>query len=322
MANEDSPLVPVRPVKPLKSLQKAKGLTKETKKRKTAALLVEQTGKQKKARTSTAKEPALSQLNVRINSVTEVQHLPESEPANRTPSPPKLTVHFAKRPINSEIPDGVATLTYKAFQNMCPASTANICWCNKPAGQSTSKKNEPSQIAQCINTHCRFRWYHYACLNLSDKGKSRWGNLLCQHCRNKQEFAEQDKRNGWSVEQLVDFKMPLTKGDIKAEMSGLGGHVPVANPYGLGVEIDLGPAYRTEPQTKGTIGTLEKFGYAQSHPYMLEEAYINPDAYAELRTELAEDEADGKEWRYQTRAAEDDSADGDEISDVETEEKL
>lgn len=311
---------PVQPMKPLKTLTQTQTSTKETKKRKMAPLL-EQTVKQKKQRMSILKDPTVPQAIAQRDLLGPPQ-VPKPESAVRPPSPVKLIVNFAKRPAGMNIPDGVATLIYEEFQDGSPAPSAKICSCNKPAGHSTFKKNDQPHISQCTNPNCRFRWYHYACLNLSDKGKARFGNLFCQLCRNEQEFAERDKMSGRSLDKWLDFKMPWTKEDIEAQIPGLGGHVPAVNPYGLGTEIELAPAYHTETQTKGTLGALEMLGYPQSHPYMLEEAYCNPDAYAGLRADLAGDE-EGDEGRwYERRAGGDEYSYDDEMVDVETEEEV
>ncbi|KAH6644760.1 hypothetical protein C7974DRAFT_440300 [Boeremia exigua] len=218
-------LSPVRPMKPLKAVSKRKGLAETTKKHKVVDPL-QQTNKPKKPCNKILKPDST------VHSI----------------SPLQVIVYFAKRAANTEVPDGVATLTYEAFQVTSPVATAKICCCNKPAGHGTSKKKGAPQIAECNNLNCRFRWYHYACLNLSDKGKARFGTLLCQYCRGEEELAEQGKRAGWSMEKLVDFKMPWTKQDIDAEMPGLGGHAPLVHPYGLGISVDNEPEHQIDPE--------------------------------------------------------------------------
>jgi hypothetical protein len=275
-------------MKPLKSLKKIKDMVKETKKRR-AVSVGQQTGKQKDVRTPASKatapmEPELLQPKVQINITAGLRTTPEPEPTTCAP-PSKLVVHPAKRPTNSDVLDGVEPLMYEAFQNDRPAPTSKICYCYQPASHGTFKKGETPQVARCVNAECRLRWYHYACLNQSEKGKARWGTLLCRHCRNDEYFSGFDKKN---IAKLIDFKAEWSKGDIEAGMSGLGGHAPVTNPYELGVDVNLGNRSETATKKKGTLGGLEKFEYAQSHPYMLEEAYLNPDDYADLRAERAD----------------------------------
>ncbi|UPX16436.1 uncharacterized protein EKO05_0006835 [Ascochyta rabiei] len=314
------PMEPLRPSKPLKRFKKARVLIKETKKRKNAPTDL-QTCKQKMVRKTVTGEPNPTGSKPYINSTAGLRFSPEPQLVV-LPLPAKFVVHFAKRPLDTNIPDGVVALAYAAFQNDHPAPMSKICVCNKPASYGLFKKSELSQITQCVNRDCRFRWYHYACLNLSEKGKARWGTFVCQYCRNEEEFAEKDRKNGWNMARQVDFRINWTKDDIEADVPGLGGHGPVANPYGLGVDVDLGPAFETASQTKGVLGDLEPFEYAQSHPHMLVEAYSNPAAYAQLRAECAGDEANDEQWRHETHTTDEDYLEDEETLDLETEEEL
>ncbi|KAF9695654.1 hypothetical protein EKO04_006593 [Ascochyta lentis] len=318
MSEKNIPLASVRPMKPLKEV---KDLTKETKKRRIAPT-DPQPGKQKMARTAAPRELKPTEPKVHVNPTAGLRFPPESQPVALPSSPPKLVVHFAKRSMCTDAPDGVTTLAYEAFQNDHPAPTSKICACNKPALHKQFKKGELPQIAQCVNRDCRFRWYHYACLNQSEKGKARWGTFMCQHCRNEEEFTAQDKKNGWNMAQQLDFsRMHWTRDDVEAEMPGLGGHAPVANPYGLGLEVDLGSASKTATRSKDRLGELGSFGYTPSRPHMLVEAYTNPDAYTELRAERAGKE-DDDQWQHETHAAEEDYVEDEEMLDVEMEEEL
>lgn len=319
---KESSLPAVQPMNPLKAVSKADPSTMETKKRKIASL-IEQTYKPKRPRSSIPKKLATTQYSAEGDVNGDPQVL-KPAPATRPPSPVELILNFAKRPAKIDIPDGVATSTYEDFQNMTPTITSKICWCNKPAGYSTHKRNDHPHISQCTKLNCRFRWYHYACLNQSDKGKARFGNLICQVCRNEQHFAEREIANGWSKEKLWNYVVPWSKEDIEAELPGLGGHAPVTNPYGLCVEVDLGPAYRTEIEAKehGTLGVLDRIGYTQSHPYMLEEAYLHSDAYSGLRADLAREESANKEWWWGKLAVEDEHSHGEETDYDDTAEEL
>lgn len=276
--------VPVRPMKPLKA-KKTNNSTKETKKRKTAPV-EQRTGKQQKAHTADPKELKPDKPEPLVNITAGFRYLPASEPTNL---PLTLTVHFAKRPPVQDTPEGIAPQTHEAFRTMHPEPSSRICWCNEPASYSTTKRPDP-HIAQCTNRDCRFKWYHYACLSQSDKGKARWGNLICQHCRNEEEFAAKNKCKGNMV-QHMDFGKMWTKEGIEVEMPGMGGNVPVVNPYGLGVEICLGSAYTSKAQDRASLGGLGSFGYALSRPCMLEEVYLNTGANGE---------AGGRGWFCET----------------------
>jgi|SRR5690242_5962275 len=319
---KESSLPAVQSMKPLKAVSKADPSTMETKKRKITSL-IEQTVNLKNPRSSIPKKPAITQSSAQGDVNGDPQVL-KPTPASRPPSPVKLILNFAKRPAKIDIPDGVATLTYEDFQNMTPTVTAKICWCNKPAAYSTHKKNDHPHISQCTNLNCRFRWYHYACLNRSDKGKARFGNLVCQVCRNEQDFAERENANGWSTEKLLNYVVPWSKEDLEAEMPGLGGHAPVTNPYGLCVEVDLGPAYWTEIEAEahGALGALDKIGYTQSRPHMLEEAYLHSDAYFGLRADRSREELANEGWWYDKVAVEKEHSHGDDMDDDDTAEEL
>lgn len=90
----------------------------------------------------------------------------------------------------------------------------------------------------------------------------------------------------------------------------------------MGGEIELGTADQSEVRAKDSLGLLDALGLAQSYPHMLVEAYTNPDAYAGLRAEMLEAEAEDElEW-HEPYTAEDESGDEQEMSDEETEEAL
>jgi hypothetical protein len=326
---------PVKPMKPLKSVQKTKTVpkqTKETKKRKNA-LVGEQTVKLKKARTiatkismplagmeTAPKQFVLSRPQLGLSSPTRLQRTSQPAPAVRSSSPPKLTVHFAKRPADSQLPDDITEEEWDAFQSARPTPASKICFCNRPACHGKFKKGEDPQIAQCVSKDCRFRWFHYACLDLSEKGKARWGTLLCSVCRIEREYAEQDEKSGWCVEKLIEYQPVWTKERIETHMPGLGGMIPQTNPYGLGLEIQLAPEYQRQINETGTLGGLQKLGYPQPRPEMLEEAYLHAGAYAELLARRAEEEQYG-EWEDETHTDMEEDHDA-EVYDEEMDEEL
>lgn len=217
--------VSVKPMKPLKPLKKPEDVTKPTKKRKNTPS-DKQASKQKKPRITSPKvvKPASSKKCV-INVTAGTRILVDTEPEIPPPASPELSIHDAKRPVNMEIPDDVDELTWEAFDSTNLAPTSKICICHKPASHVTRKGEQP-QVAKCANRDCRFKWYHYTCLNQSQKMKARRGTFVCQHCQNEDFLAEQDKTNSWSTE-TVDFRTDWTQEDIEARLPGTGGHPPL-----------------------------------------------------------------------------------------------
>ncbi|KAF1922714.1 uncharacterized protein M421DRAFT_96642 [Didymella exigua CBS 183.55] len=273
------PLKPVKPVEPVKPMQKTK-TTKEAKKRKTTreakrqktAPAGQQAGKQKRARTAAPKKPmALVDTAVFPETMLTVSLDHTPKPAA---TPPKLTVHFAKPPALQSTRADVAEAEWSAFHGTHPTRTGRICFCNQPACHGTFKKGEAPQIAQCVNGDCRFRWFHYACLDLAEKGRARWGTLVCCVCR---EVGERDGEKGCSGRKMVDLRAEWTRDDVDMHMPGLGGFVPRAHPYGLGVETQLGPEYARRSAETGCLCGLESLGYPRSRPAMLEAAYLHSD---------------------------------------------
>jgi hypothetical protein len=277
---------PVKPVKPLGCVQKTSAAskpTKESKKRKNAPA-GEQIMKQKKTRKTETKtsmppinmdnliqysvpqEILLSRPRLCLSSSKRLQQAIKPAPAARAPSPPKLIVHFAKRPAESEVPDSVAGEEWAAFHRTHPTPTSKICYCNKPACHGKFKKGEEPQIVQCVSKDCRFRWFHYACLDLSEKGKARWGMLSCSVCRVGQELVERDRKNGWTADKMTNFPLVWKKGYIEEQLPALGCMVTQANPYGMGLEVQLAPKYERQTKETGTLGGLPKLGYPQSRP--------------------------------------------------------
>jgi hypothetical protein len=303
-------------MKSLKATKTINDATKETKKRK-AGPEGKSVGKPKKFRATDPTQPGPSQPKNSSTSAAGPQVASELQSLPLSSSPTKLRAYFARR-LNADISDNIASKAYEDWQTTHPTPTSRMCICDKSATYGTYKKGEMPQIAECVNTECRIRWYHYACLNVSDKGKARFGNLICQNCLNEQYFAEQDKKNGWSVAQLVDTKSPWSKADIEVEMPGLGGHAPVANPYGLGLDIKLGPMYKVSMAKPDTLGTLKAFGYLESRPYLLNEVYTNPNGHAELRITTGMDAEDAGQWLYETYEAE---GKYDEMTDIGMEEE-
>ena len=329
---------PVKQMKPLGCAQKTKAApkpTKETKKRKNASA-GEQTAKQKKPRKTETKasmplinmenvimvpiplESLLSRPWLGLSSPERLQQAIKPAPAARAPSPPKLTVHFVKRLTDSEGPDSVADEEWAAFHRTHPKPTSKICFCNKPACHGKFKKGEEPQIARCVSKDCRFRWFHYACLDMSEKGKARWGTLLCSVCRVEQELVERDRVNGWTADKMTNFPPVWTKEDIEEQLPGLGGVIQT-NPYGLGLKVQFAPKYERQIKQTDTLGGLQKLGYPQSRPEMLEEAYLHAGAYAELLARRAEED-DDVEWDDEVYEEGEDF--GEDVYDEETDEEL
>ncbi len=102
------------------------------------------------------------------------------------------------------------------------------------------------------------------------------------------------------------FGMPWSKEEVeevKKQMPGLGGFQPLANPYGLGLQIDLGRKYQEQPSQMDGLGNLEFFGYAQSSPYQLTMAYSNAGGDIERGAGVGNGDGDGDEWMDEEDAA-------------------
>jgi hypothetical protein len=321
---------PVKPMESLRCVQKTKAApksTEESKKRKNA-FAGEQKTKQKKTRKTDTKvslppvhmDNLATRPRLGLSSPERLQQVIRLAPTARAASPPKLTVHFAKPPAESELPDNVADEEWAAFRRTHPTPTSKICFCNKPACHGKFKKGEEPQIAQCASKDCRFRWFHYACLDLSEKGKARWGTLLCSICRVEHELAERDRNHGWTAGKMTNFPPLWTKEDIGEQLPGSGGVITQANPYGLGSDVQLEPMYKRQIKETGTLGGLQKLGYPRSRPEMLEEAYPHAGAYAELLARRAEEDQD-VEWDDGIYGEEGEDA-GEDVYDEETDEEL
>ncbi|KAF3041076.1 hypothetical protein E8E12_003278 [Didymella heteroderae] len=286
--------------------------TNETKKRKKADVR-EQTFKQKRACKTFTKystprigmdmlrkeivpqKPVPSRPRPGLSSPDRPLRSIRPAPPVRGSSPLKLTVHFAKRLADEELPDSIAEEEWEVFQSTHPTLRSKICFCNQAACHGKFKKGEDPQIAQCVKQDCLFRWFHYVCLDLSEKGKARWGKVLCSVCHVEQKLVERDRNNGWKVEKMINLQPMWTKEDIEEQLPGLRGVIPRANPYGLDLEVQLWPCFERQIREKGTLGGLVRPGYPQSHPEMLEEAYLHAGAYRELLAKRAEEDQD-VEW--------------------------
>jgi hypothetical protein len=123
-------------------------------------------------------------------------------------------------------------------------------------------------------------WYHYDCLDKSCKLKANHGTMVCQLCRNEEALQDFGRKNGFKMQTLLnnEFKMPFSRAEIMATLPGVGGHAPVVNPYGLGLpEVIVNLHIETAP--KGSLGELPFFGFKQSFPHLLTEAYTNAQSY-------------------------------------------
>lgn len=313
-------LTRVRPIKPLIAGAKTNELVKEAKKCKPADL-VKGPAEQNIARVTTFTNSKTCRLTTVNNSEIDSQLATKPEPEFPPPLP-EVTMYYARRPVTMSVPAGIAEEAYQDFLSMRPPDTAKICFCVRPANWFVSNENKKSkskaeksgevQIAQCTNSDCRFQWYHYACLDRSDKGKARWGTLLCEHCRIEREFVDQAKAQEQVTGKPKDHKLQLTKHDIEAALPGLNDQIPGPNPYGLGLEIDVSVAHPPMTRKQGTLGALEHFKYAQSHPYMMEEAYLNSEIYVDLKNRALAMQAEDDEYWRGTRAAEQSPKDEDE----------
>lgn len=182
---------------------------------------------------------------------------------------PPYTPFFAKRPEikPGDIPDIIDEYTYLAHQSRVPDPKEIICSCRCAA------RTYDVRIAQCSNADCVTGWYHYECLDKSAKISCRHGRLVCQYCKNELRFATQDQENGWTLQRMVqdEIAMSFTGAEIVAAMPDLGGGYGVVNPYGLCTATAPTPVERKP--TPGALGELVFFGYEESRPAVVHEAY-------------------------------------------------
>jgi hypothetical protein len=186
-----------------------------------------------------------------------------------------LRARYSKADVDpKDVPDTIDSYTYEDLHKHVPASTDTICSCHKPAC------TPDVQIAQCGKKECMISWYHYDCLDKSCKLKANHGTMVCQLCRNEEALQDFGRKNGFKMQTVLnnEFKMPFSRAEIMATLPGVGGHAPVVNPYGLGLpEVIVNLHIETAP--KGSLGELPFFGFKQSFPHLLTEAYTNAQSY-------------------------------------------
>jgi hypothetical protein len=222
----------------------------------------------------------------KVTSTPRIKVLPKKK-APSIPKPDKITpsksgtqppfpLFFAKRTPVAAL-DTISEHVYEEYQTRQPSAREIICSCSKPA------RTNKVTIAQCSNTDCAIGWYHYECLDKPGKISCRHGRWVCQHCKNETHFKNLEKQNGWSVEKMVEseFKMPFTGQEMLAAMPNLGGGMGVPNPYGFGVAQEQNTAMFTP--MPGALGSLACFGYVESSPYAVNNAYTAPRAYVDRR---------------------------------------
>lgn len=190
---------------------------------------------------------------------------PSPAPPNTGPFPAKLTPLLC--------PPTISPLTYAAYLSRTPPPGEIICHCRLPA--------RTSAIAQCSNAECAFVWFHYECLDKSAKLSARHGRLVCGVCRNEGRFKEGAR----TVEEMVrrECKMAFTGREMVAGMEGVGGVVEVERPYGLGVEVVEEESVGAP--ARGALGELAFFGYAESRPEAVVDAYENAHLYLYVEEE-------------------------------------
>jgi hypothetical protein len=227
-------------------------------------------------------EPLLA--TPKVSPVPKVKALPKKK-APPVPKPdkslhpkagtmPPVPLFFAKR-IPIAAPDTISEHIYAKYQTRQPSAKEIICSCSKPA------RTNDVMIAQCFNADCVIGWYHYACLDKSEKISCRHGRWTCQHCKNETHFKDLEKQNGWSVEKMLksEVKLPFTGQEILAAMPNLGGGIGIVNPYGFGVAQEQDVAMFTPKPD--VLGSLAFFGYAESSPHAVKTAYAAPRAYVD-----------------------------------------
>jgi hypothetical protein len=226
-----------------------------------------------------------SNLRIKVLPKKKAPSIPK--PDKVTPSKadiqPPFPLFFAKRtPVAA--PGTISEHVYEEYQTRQPSAREIICSCSKSA------RTNDVMIAQCSNTDCAIGWYHYDCLDKPGKISCRYGRWVCQHCKNETHFKNLEKQNGWSVEKMLEseFKMYFTGQEMLAAMPNLGGGMGVPNPYGFGVAQEQDTAMFTP--MPGALGSLGFFGYAESSPHAVENAYTAPRAYVDRREGESEHE--------------------------------
>ncbi|KAF1980244.1 hypothetical protein BU23DRAFT_625395 [Bimuria novae-zelandiae CBS 107.79] len=129
----------------------------------------------------------------------------------RWPTPKDSTAPIPARPA----PGSDVTPKY-----LFPRPNQLICSCKKPAKTGTTR------VVQCRNPNCFIGWYHYACLNLSEKGCARFGTLLCELCTGEQHWRK--KADG-----TPDLSILFSKEELLQGVYGILEGVGAKDPYGL-----------------------------------------------------------------------------------------
>lgn len=192
------------------------------------------------------------------------------------PQPP-FPPMFAKRPPleASPIPPNTTRHAYENTLSFTPHPQQPICLC----GQSA--RTYDVEIAQCSSKDCLIVWFHRECLDKRAKLQVRFGTMLCQVCRNEQEFRVRDRENGWDREGLEKWEVQwaIGKEERDAVLENPGGFVARPNPYGMGLEVEVG-RQGVAMEKVSSEDALET-GYVKSQPHLLTEAYENARVHRE-----------------------------------------
>ncbi|KAH8731684.1 hypothetical protein GQ44DRAFT_755752 [Phaeosphaeriaceae sp. PMI808] len=242
-------------------------------------------------------------------------HIPVTQVRNRSekpkriskpytkPKPPHTPAYADQSPVDPlDVPNIIDLETYLDYKNCAPSPKQIICSCRKPA------RTREVRIAQCRGRECRIGWYHHACLDKRTKINVFWHKFKCESCKDDEFYQYLRETNGWTAEEQMKqaARLPFNGQDIVNAMPGLGGQIASANPYGLGlVQVRDTP----EPERpQGTLGSLAFMGYAESRPFLVNEAYTNPRSTIDMLDTEADEEDyeygeeydyyDGDEWGY------------------------
>ncbi|RMZ70841.1 hypothetical protein GMOD_00008486 [Pyrenophora seminiperda CCB06] len=216
--------------------------------------------------------------------------------SSKKPQPPFEPVFPRVDPVTQVVPPGVSEREHAAFLARIPDKDNLICICGKPA------RTYDVRIAQCITPDCPIGWLHYDCMDTKFKLCFRHGTQKCDICRNEEDFAEMNQQGNWSGETAIDSSQePISLGEaaVAAALPNIGGFKATSNPYGLASSGPVGggkttklsptapcfnpvsnPSEESGPNHAAAVGSAIPMGLAPSLPFVLTNAYMNPQEFS------------------------------------------
>ncbi|KAF1954728.1 hypothetical protein CC80DRAFT_114515 [Byssothecium circinans] len=151
-------------------------------------------------------------------------------PKKRNEPPPIVVVSLAwpteKPPPTPRLGSGGAPIKH------VPAANDRICTCREPAQTNFVK------IVECYNPNCKIQWYHYGCLDKTNKLSSnnrREPTWICEQCRAEVKLVEMFGKNNMVEDwgRVTDIRSPWSAKELSsAAYYGFGGPCK-QDPYGL-----------------------------------------------------------------------------------------